>query len=286
VASHILRNTRAVLDVKFSAGDATGTVTYTVKDDAGAVLATGNAQHDASVPVVVGRYFVALDPQAELGILRVDWTGTFDGASQTITTWAEVVGSRLFTIAELRAMDDLIADEDAFPDWKIAVARDRIEDWFRDTTGVSFTRRRKRHVCRGYASPALDIPDKNPLRVVSASIDGSALGSTELDALELRKFGQIRRAGSWGSGSTWGPSSAVVVTYEYGYDDPPAQIRYAAMMLARREVVTVDVDDRAVTLSNELGTIRLAVPGPGFNRTGIPVVDQALNDYEAEDVFV
>lgn len=289
MATHILARTRAVLDVIFSAGVSSTPVEVTVTDDAGdTVVDAGTATADASTPPIPGRYTFALPPQIELGVLRVDWTGTFDAAEQTITTWVEVVGGRLFTVDELRAHDKGVADEDVFPDWKIAVARDRCEDFFRDSTGVSFTRRRRRVTVRGTGSDVLAIPDKRVLKVVAASVNGQAVEQSVLDSIVVASYGALRLSGgSWGSSGLTGTSSSVTVTYEYGYDDPPAAIRHAAMILARREVVTVDADDRAVSLSNDLGTVRLSVPGPGeFYRTGIPVVDRALSDYAGEDVFV
>ena len=52
-----------------------------------------------------------------------------------------------------------------------------------------------------------------------------------------------------------------------------------AMMLARSILVPSNIDDRALTFSDELGTRTLAVPGGRFGSTGIPEVDAAIAQY-------
>ena len=82
--------------------------------------------------------------------------------------------------------------------------------------------------------------------------------------------------------------------YDFGYDSPgnniriagtagitsvaPDDIAWAARTITRQYVIDLlsRVDDRAVLMTNELGTIRLAQPGTK-QPTGLPQVDVVLN---------
>lgn len=279
-ASHVLRGTRGTLAIVFSGGPAVAGVTVEIRNEAGDVVAEGDADQDGST----ARYTFALEPQTALGPLKVDWSGTWDNVDQTLTTWVEIVGSQLFTIAELRAFggEPSVASMVTYPDELVAAYRDRVEDYFRDRSGVSFTKRGRRVVLDGSGIRPLPLPLRDVTKVVSVTLFGRSFTDDELAQISVDQLGRLR----WiPYGGTWGNiRGSVVVDVEHGYDSPPAQIKYAAMILARRELVTTDVDDRAVTLSNDLGTIRLSVPGPNFP-TGIPVVDQALDDYSPEMVI-
>jgi hypothetical protein len=76
----------------------------------------------------------------------------------------------------------------------------------------------------------------------------------------------------------------VVVAYEYGWPTPPADVSRAAMILARYELVSSDISDRMVSFSNDLGEVRLSVPGNKYP-TGIPIVDATLARYDETDLL-
>lgn len=273
--SLILRNTQAVLDVVVSAGDATGTVTATVKDENGTTVSSGNA---SLVAPSTGHYQFTLAPQAALKRITTFWTGVWNGVSQTVETYDEVIGGHLFTIAQARTFNHgQMASTTDYPDDDIREARDRIFDAFQVCCGVPFFPRYEREVLDGTGRRRVWLPHKRPLAMISATVDGVALTGPELAAVQLYVTGRIERDAMWSKGL-----QNVVVEWERGYRRPPLEITRAARALATYEVVSSEITDRMVSVANELGTVRLSIPGRN-HPTGIPLIDAALYRYDERD---
>jgi hypothetical protein len=276
-ASQILKNTNALLEQAFSAGDATGNVVVTVTRGDGTQLSTGNATHTGIVGS--GTYTYTVAPQTELDYLTVVWAGTFGGVAQSITSYAEIVGGLLFALSDLRAFGDrTLADVTTYPDEDLREARERITDLFETVCGVSFIPRYARDTLDGYDSWNLDLYHNRPRRIIAASINGTVLSAPEIAAISLYPSGRICRQPT--QTSWWGPTRQnVVVAYEHGWTSVPSDIARAALVLARYELVSNDLSDRMVGFDNDLGSVRLSVPGRNYP-TGIPVVDATLARYD------
>jgi hypothetical protein len=273
---HFLRRTQGVLTMSMSAGAATGSVTASVRGEDGVVVVSGTATHVGTG----GDYSIKCPPQTELNRLTTTWTGTWSGVSQSVETYDEVVGGHLFSIAEARAFKDgLLADANAYPDTMIRQARERIADDFQNCCGVPFFPRYERETLYGVGRTTLWLPYKRPLRLVSVSVSGATLSTPDLAAVTAYPTGRLLRTAAW-------PNAApVVVRWERGFNRVPEEIKRAALALCHYELTASDITDRQVTFANELGTVRLSMPGRQ-NPTGIPLVDAVLYRFDERDVLV
>jgi hypothetical protein len=269
VAEHILKNTSATLRITFSAGDADAGVTITVTRADGTAIATNAATTDSGV----GVYTYVLPVQSELDSLTAVWTGAWSGITQSITTYAEIVGGTLFTLADLRAFGDkALVSPTTYPDTDLRAARDRITDLFERVCRASFIPRFYRETLDASGNLRMWLSKKRVTRLISVTVDGTA---QDLSLISVYNTGRIERD-AWFSSSN---RRSVVVAYEYGWPSPPPDIQRAAMTLARYELVTNDISDRMIAFENDLGSVRLSVPGRNFP-TGIPIVDATLARYD------
>jgi hypothetical protein len=277
MAELILKNTRATLEMIFSAGNADAAVTVTVTGADGASIQSGSATALGS-----GDYTFGLNPLSELNSLTVVWSGSWGGVAQSITAYADVVGANLFSLADLRAFGNKgLANATTYPDADLRAARGRITDMFEDRTGCSFVPRYHRDTLDGTGNCRVWLLKKRVRRIIAASVDGVAL--SDLTILKPYPTGRLERtSGTWGSG--WSNWQNVVVAYEYGWPAAPADISRAAMTLARYELVNNDISDRMISMSNDLGEVRFSIPSAKYP-TGIPVVDATLAAYDETDLI-
>lgn len=272
--SQILKNTAVTLEVTFSVGNADAAVTVTVTRADGTAIATNAATTQAGS----GRYTYALAPQTELDSLTATWTGTFGGTPQSVQTFAEILGGYLFALADARAFGDkTLSDATKYPDADVRETRNRITDMFEQVCGCSFVPRYARDVLDGTNTDTIGVWNRRVNRVIAASVDGVALTSNELANTICRSSGWIVRktGGIWQWG--WGGRN-VIISYEHGWATVPSDIQRVALELARYELVNNDITSRMVSLDNDLGSVRLSVPGTKYP-TGLPIVDATLARY-------
>lgn len=273
----ILKNTQGTLEMIFSAGDVTsGNVAVTVTGADGSTVSSGNAAHQGSGGS--GDYTYTLPPQSELNSLTVTWSGTW-GVAQSLQSFAEIVGQNLFTLADLRAFGDRgVSNTTTYPDTMLRDARNRITDFFEQICGTSFIPRYQREVLDGSGLNYIFLSKKRPRRIISCTVDGTAIDLTKVSAYSSGRL-------DWGWNGYWNPGwQNVVVAYEYGYPNVPPPISRAALVLARYDLVSNDLSDRMVSFDNDLGSVRLSVPGMNYP-TGIPVVDATLAQYQETELF-
>lgn len=271
VADHVLRDTRAVLDIVFTAGDADGdAVVATVRNAAGVTVSTGAATPEPEP----GRYSYALAPQPEVASLTVTWSGTWGGVAQSLDTWVEIIGAYLFTVAELRAAPYGLTDTARYPDAMIRETRAGIAQFFERVCGQSFVPKYAREQHVGQDGRSLWLRKRPLIRVLASNVSGVALSGSQLAGLEARGPRQLWRADAvWASDGSG--TRNVLVEYEYGLERPVWDIHRAALRLAYDVLVPHDFSDRTVSWTNELGTFRNAVAGREYP-TGVPEVDAAL----------
>jgi hypothetical protein len=270
ILQHILRNTQGTLLIDRPPGPATG-VTVTVTNAAGTTVATGPATSTGNT------YTFTLAPQPELDRLTVLWSGTFDGVAQSVTTYAEIVGGYLFRVDTARAFGDrVLSDTTRYPDADIEAMRVEITDMFQQICTVSFVPRYARDVLDGTNDDSIDLTNRRPRRIISGSISGTALTSQQIADIALYPGGRaVFISGTWWP---WRRQS-ITLAYEHGWPSTPPDVGYAALVLCRYQLVSNDISDRMIAFDNDLGTVRLSVPGVQFP-TGIPIVDATLARYD------
>lgn len=268
----ILRNTQATLQTTFysggSATDADASVTVVALGADGGTAAAGTA---VSAGTGTGAYQYALAPQPALDLLTVTWTGAFGAVTQSVTTYAEVVGGHYVTLADIRALRSLTSPS-TYPNARLIEVRSWFADRAESFCGVSFVPRYGRDVLDGDGSKAVYLSHSHPRVLEDAFVDSTEV--TDLSDWELYPSGKVYRndAGAFASGRR-----NVVIQYEHGYDAPPEDLREAALVAIRYKLLgdQSGIPERATTMATEVGTFNLALAGA--NRpTGIPEVDAVL----------
>lgn len=261
-----------------------GTVVVTVTRGDGTTLVTDAATTNNAD----GTYDYTLTPanNSQVDRLRFDWKRSSN--NEIVTTYEDIVGGFLFTESEARAFDDqVLADAATYTDQDIIEARDRATTIFEDYCHRSFVPRfgRVKAATPRYTPRELALQESirleggagywhDLIEVLSAT---DAAGSVTTSNIVVGAQTLYRTDNAWsgnvGGGNPW----PVVVNYSYGLSRPPADIRHAALILARYELVVKDVSDRMISFADpNVGTVRLSTPGRDYP-TGIPVVDEILN---------
>lgn len=204
-----------------------------------------------------------------------------DDVAMTFTTYHEIVGDLLFTIAEARAFDEAtLADAEKYPLDDILAARDVIWEAFEDICGARFGTAATRDILDGNGLSTLWLPTQQAQSVTAAATRSTstwtALTSDELADLFVSPNGRLVREtlGSWPTGSR-----NIRVDYQHGHARVPREIRRAALVVLRDQLPGTNLTNRALSQTNEFGTFRIAAPGERGAWFGIPLVDEALRRY-------
>lgn len=262
-----------VLDGAGDPVDADAPPTAEVVDSADAAVA-GSPFASAQPAGAVGVYEVALT-LSTLDAYRATWTGTVAGKPATWRTAFEVVGGFLFTLAELRASDPALADEERYPAAALRKARQAAEERLEELCQIAFVPRGRRVTLSGVGSGLLLLPDMEPTRIVSAAVGGTALTADELAGVAPLAWGAAARA----AGAIWARGDRnVTLLYEHGLPAAPEPVRRAGLTLAKAQLIRSPVPDRATSESSDAGTIRYSVAGRD-GPTGFPEVDAVIEQF-------
>ena len=234
-----------------------GVVTVTVKNASGETVSTGSATAGSET----GEYTYLLPAQTELGPLTVTWAGT-----STEKTNHEIVGGYVFSLQEARASDEVmqVGSRRNYSAADIKAVRDAVETEFERITGRSFTIRRKTETVE-VINGVGHLSNLDVARVVSVggdSFSGSYSRTGRVDGLS---------------------GESAEVTYEYGLETVPDDVKRAALIRTRYNLAArnTDVPDRATSMTTEGNTTyTLATAGRGGSETGIPEVDATLGRYK------
>lgn len=241
--------------------------------------ATAPSTANPSRPGEVG--FV-LPAQAEVTRLKVVWTATVGGQVRNLTTYVEVVGAHLFDLADLRAFKwggftseaAPLADATKYPDERLQEVRDLLLDEFEDFTGTPFVERYTSAIVQPIGRRLwLDL--KLPRRVLSLKDGATVWTSLQIGAL------------AYGEGFLELPDyarfygSVVLLEYVRGLYRVPPPISEAAKKVAVHKLAPSRIPPRAITVTDERGTMQLSVANPGRQRYyGLPEVDAILGEYD------
>ena len=194
----------------------------------------------------------------------------------------------LFTVAEARAYGrGTLSDGGIYTDDAITAAHDRIKALFERVIGVALDETSATDVLDGSGDVDLVL---NHYPVISVTSVETRSGSTwtaftvdELADVVVRPGGRLYREslGTWTSGY-----QNIRINYQHGLTDTNtlAEAKQAGLMLITDPaggLITTDMPSRAMSLSDEFGTFRLATPGLMGSITGLPLVDIWLNDMKS-----
>ncbi len=286
-SADILRGTAGVLEVVLSVDgvptdpDPSPGPQVTVVDAAGTVIVT------PALVIALGggsgklRFIITPDRTAQVSEWLATWTFAQAGVQQSVTTSHRIVGDVLFTLGEARAYDGgALANSATYSDAAILGARDRIAEAFAEICGVAFGARYARDVLDADGSNALALTRSrvSSVRSVRTRIAGAWTAFTEP---ELADAVVSRTSLLWRDSLGTFPAGRrnVEVVYEHGIQPVPAEIRLAALRLLRAQLVSSNLDDRATSQTDELGTFSLATAGRNGSYFGLPLVDEVLHRY-------
>jgi hypothetical protein len=248
-----------------------GTVTVGITRADGTVLVAAGAA-TSGTSTAPRTYNLTTTHTALLDRLLVTWTSTLKG---TLVSYVEVVGGFLFGIAEARALKPL----DSVTNYTTAAIidmRTTVEQALEEECGVAFVPRYTRETVNGPGTMTLLLKWPKVTAIRSALVGTTTLTSTDLAALTYG-LGGVVGGYAWTAGI-----GNLTVGYEHGYPTPPAEIRRAALTLAKMWLVgqRSPIDDRAITFNTtDGGTYSLAVPGRNGSHFGHPDVDIAVDRY-------
>lgn len=255
--------------------DATGDVTVTVAREDGTALTGGTA-----TKTVTGTYTFTLTAATHLtrvDELKVTFSATVSGKTQSHDQYVKVVKGRYFTLAELRAMKGL-SSTSTFPNADLATARDIAEDFVEQFCEAAFVPQYRREVVDGDDRDELYLSRLNVRELLSVKLDGSAMTTT---GWTVSSSGRIKTDGDVFICAIAGQN--VQVQYEYGSVAPPMDLKNATLKLARALVLSTEsaIPDRARMMQTEWGMFQLDVASKD-KPTGIPDVDAVLMRYREE----
>lgn len=256
-----------ILDADGVAATPTGAVVVTVKDSAGATLATGNA----TVAANVCTFAITAVNAAKLDIYTVTWAATVAASANTYTTTFEIVGGFLFNVAQVRAFQPELASTTKYPTARILEVREQVEELFERVCRTAFRPKGRRVLLDGTGTDLLTLPDLYPRSIYTASIAGTTVAT---DNIVLYESGFLKlKTGYWTAGL-----GNVTIHYAYGQDAPPEPIVEAAIKYAKTRLIRSPVNDRATSESTDVGTFRLATAGRD-GAVGFPEIDAVLEMY-------
>jgi hypothetical protein len=272
VADRVLRNTRRALRQVFYVGttptNADGAVTVDIIKADGSTL----VDDGATTNTPPGIYEYVLAPQANLDRLRLLWRGTFAGVEQIRGTWCDIADAFYVSLSDIRALSGL-SNTTSYPNEKLEEARVWFEDKAEIFCGRAFVPRFGHEVLDGSGTNTIFLDHLNVRTLLYVKVDGVA--QTGLTTWDLYRSGRVvRDTGVFARGTL-----NVEVGFEYGLDEPDADLRGAALTAIKAKLLgdRSGIPERAVTMTTDVGGFTLALAGRD-RPTGIPEVDAVLLD--------
>jgi len=200
---------------------------------------------------------------AEVDLLVAVWT---DGNS-SYTTYAEVVGGFATSLKAIKKKHGKALD-----DVDIAGAREAATTQIEGACGVAFRPRYGKELLDGSGSTTLLVRQPQLRRILSAAVDGEAV---DVDTLTVDPAGLVISPLRWTEGQ-----ANIEVAYVHGYEIfGPAElpVRDLASYLLTKS--PTDWNERATSVSNELGSYSLVTPGVRGASFPLPSVNAFVEDH-------
>jgi hypothetical protein len=281
-----------LIDANGAPVSAGAAVSAAVTDSNRVSFAFGSGTAIASSPFTAvesptGTYTITI-PAASITIFDTyDVVWTWTGGNRRETQF-EVVGSFIFSLPDLRAMDTALADTAVYTVAKINKLRAEIENEFEAYCNQSFIRRGFRFFLDGTNNRFIHTTRYPLTQVISASVQTTrsstavALSAQELSDLATYADGWIERT-DWNFW-IWGWQN-VELLVRYGWEQTPEDIRQAALLYAKARFLGLQTRsdlDRAQRWS----TADLTVERADHSPTGYPDVDKVLAQYAQGGVMI
>lgn len=190
-----------------------------------------------------------------------------------------------FTAAELQDLPQM-SDAVKYTPARITAATNWIESVIERKVGTSFISRTFTETYDGDAANAaggrLTLKQPFATAVTAVTSNGVVFTAGQLAELTLRSGVLVRRPTGSYYPMPWAPGvTNLTVTYSAGYSTtPPADIKEAALTAARdwllRRYQAQGANDRAVSMSTDMGNITFATANDLYRPTGIPDVDSVI----------
>lgn len=272
-----------VFDSSGAPTNATG-VTLTITQPDG----TTTSPAVTNPPSTTGQYRYTFKP-LQAGRHDVRWVFTApDTAMLDVFDVLAADDYPLFSLAELRVLPNM-NDTTKYPDATLERARLWIEGIIEQECGTTFTYRTYTELHHGTEAnrrmARLLLRRRYPREIIALTENGVGWSAGQLADLVVNNGVVTRRAA--GAYDAWEPFEYgylnLEVTYRAGYTQtPPGDLKEAALQAARYRVLTGagagGVSDRTTTITNDLGTVQLAIAGERYP-TGLPEVDAIINRY-------
>jgi hypothetical protein len=257
-----------------------GTVTVAVTDFAGNTVTTG--------PVTGTGTGRAVAITAANNQVLDRWTAVWTVSGATVaTTQHDIVGGFYATVAEIRANTVLLSDT-AHTAADLLNVRSEVEYQIEEMCRRSFVPRFASEILSGSGREVQELEFPDLREVFSAEYwTGSAWAAMSVTVADIPADVDGRaslRSGVWPAGI-----NNVRVSYAYGWDRPPADLRRAVVKAIefRRTGDNSGIPSRSLSVQGtELGNVVLATPGLGKWITAIPEVDIVINSYKRKSIGV
>jgi hypothetical protein len=246
----------------------TGTVKVTItRESDGSTLVSEGSTTEAGEPAYWS-YTIPGTSLARLDVLTAVWT---DGTS-SYTTTAEIVGG---FVCSLNSIAEKLDEPGPTDPADLAKARELALRDIERACHVNFRPRFVKERVTGDGTATVALSNREPRRILKATIDGTDLSGEELSALELSPSGLVTKpSGVWRRGAD------LVIAYEAGYASYPEAARHVRDLAASYLTANpVDWMDRATSYTNDYGPYSMVTPGMRGAAFALPNVNAFVESF-------
>ncbi len=221
----------------------------------------------------VYRYAYTVAADAEVGSWEARWTVVIDAVTTVGTELFEVIAGGYATLTEIRQLDMLAGNVDAYTDEMLQEGLDWATQRIEDETGTSWVYRTHTATVSGNGTNEVFVRRPFVRTITSCTIGGIAQAVTGWfgtdDGMVVRPDG-VFPISATGSNVEFVFAAGATAT-------PPADIRWAVRTLARWYVLNLlsKAPDNALSVAGEYGTVQLAQPGK-YGPTSLPEVNAVI----------
>jgi len=229
-----------------------GTITLSITDGAGAVVAT-----DLEATIASGTATVHVASLPYFDTYKLAWSDGF-------VEFADLCQRPYFTVDDFRGYNTGAKLSSTITDAAIEDTRLQVEDVFDMAAGHAFCQRGNRETIVGDNRAVYELEVAGVTDVLSCTVNGTATNVVVRDGMRML-FGAIIKAGA-----------TIEVHYLHGDVSPAGALKHNAMVYANALIGAPSVNPRATGMQSEFGYAKFAVAGKD-GATGIPEVDAFLS---------